>query len=259
MYPVESPAIPGYETAWLTRSCDETGGDYMDFLTLDGGSVGFAIGDVSGHGIGAALLMAAARAYLRGLISLQADLRDVVERLNDLLSRDMNAEKFMTLFLAVLDPRSHEIRYVCAGHDQPLVYRAASGDVEEIGSTGLPLGMLQGWAYEVGSIAPLEPGDALLLTTDGVWEALSQAGNPLGKARIGMRLAASGGGSARGIVDAILKEVDAHTLGAVAADDSTLVVLKRLEKPGQRSPGPRPGRRRKQALSLPVVLAPAHR
>jgi sigma-B regulation protein RsbU (phosphoserine phosphatase) len=227
LYPVSAPEISGYETAWLTRSCDETGGDYFDFLDVRPNARGFAIGDVSGHGIGAALLMATGRAYLRTLMSLSADLGDVVGRLNDLLVQDMDAEKFMTLFLAALDPETHTLRYVSAGHDRPLVYRAGDGSVVDLGPTGVPLGMVPGWVYRVGEAISLGPGDAILLTTDGVWEAVSASGKRFGKDRIRAALATHGQASARRIIDAILEEVETYTAGAPAADDFTLVVLKR--------------------------------
>ena len=229
MYPVKGLVIPGYEMAWVTRSCDETGGDYFDFFTLGDGRAALAIGDVSGHGIGAALLMTAGRANLRALLSVRSDLKDVVERLNDLLASDMDDAKFMTLFLASLDHRKHEVVFVNAGHDQPLIFRRRTSTCDELDATGLPVGMIAGAAYEVGTVAPLEPGDVFLLTTDGVWEATNAGGERFGKDRLGEILRHAAGGSPREVIDAILKSVESYTGGLVHPDDSTLLVLKRVE------------------------------
>jgi sigma-B regulation protein RsbU (phosphoserine phosphatase) len=228
MYPVQGLDIPGYDMAWLTRSCDETGGDYFDFLLTGDDHAGFAIGDVSGHGIGAALLMATGRANLRALLSVKSDLKEVMDRLNDLLARDMDDDKFMTLFVGSLNFRSHEVTFVNAGHDQPLLFRSASGKVEDLDTTGLPLGMMPAWSYDIRDVAPLAPGDVLLLTTDGVWEAANPGRERFGKGRLRTALAAASAGSAQEVVDAILKSVESYTQGVPHPDDITLLVLKRI-------------------------------
>ncbi|MBI4601082.1 MAG: SpoIIE family protein phosphatase [Planctomycetes bacterium] len=228
MYPVRVLEIPGYDMAWLTRSCDETGGDYFDFFALGDERACFVIGDVSGHGIGAALLMATGRANLRALLSVKEDLKDVMDRLNDLLSRDMDAEKFMTLFLGCLDHRRHQLHFVNAGHDQPLLCRARDGGVQDLETTGVPLGMMPGWSYDLGPAVDLAPGDALLMTTDGVWEATSPEGERFGKERLRAALARHAAGRAQEIVDAILVEVERYTRGLAHPDDLTLGVVKRV-------------------------------
>ncbi len=229
MYPVDGLVIPGYDMAWLTRSCDETGGDYFDFLALGEDHAGFVIGDVSGHGIGAALLMASGRANLRALLSVKTDLKEVMDRLNDLLAKDMDDEKFMTLFVGGLNYRDHNVAFVNAGHDQPLLFRRASKSVQDLDSTGLPLGMMPGWSYDVGNAGSLEPGDVLLLTTDGVWEAANSNAERFGKDRLRAALSEAADGSAQQIVDTILKSVEGYTAGVPHPDDITLVVLKRLK------------------------------
>jgi sigma-B regulation protein RsbU (phosphoserine phosphatase) len=143
MYAVDKKAIPGYESAWTTRTCDETGGDYLDLISLPEPRTAFAVGDVSGHGIGAALLMATGRASLRALLSVKDESpREVLNCLNVLLGHDLlDMEMFMTMFVSFLDYERHELSYVNAGHDRPLFYRADAGVVTQLGSSGIPLGL----------------------------------------------------------------------------------------------------------------------
>jgi len=228
MYPVEGLEIAGYDMAWWSQSCDETGGDYFDFLKLGDDRAGFAIGDVSGHGIGAALLMATGRANLRALLSVKTDLKEVMERLNGLLFEDMDDETFMTLFIGCLNHRGHTVDYVNAGHDQPLLYRRAEKDVTTLTSTGIPLGMLPGSRYGMGVSQRLSPGDVMLLTTDGVWEATCPEQEHFGKERLKSLLATHAGGTARDLVDVIRREVETYTGSLRYRDDFTLVVIKRV-------------------------------
>jgi sigma-B regulation protein RsbU (phosphoserine phosphatase) len=231
MYPVKAPGVDGYDIAWITRSSEETGGDYFDFLSLDPGRLVLAVGDVSGHGIGAALLMAAGRANLRALLSVKQDLKEVMGRLNDLLVQDMDSERFMTLFLGSLDTREHSLAFVSAGHDPPLFYSRSRRQVVALRSTGIPLGMMPKWDYERGLEQRMDCGDILLLTTDGVWEATSQSGERFGRERVMEALTDTAEGPAREIVEAILSRLEAHMGGADPQDDMTLVVLKRLSAP----------------------------
>jgi sigma-B regulation protein RsbU (phosphoserine phosphatase) len=227
MYPTQALEIPGYAMAWVTRSCDETGGDYFDFIAGADGCIYCAVGDVSGHGIGAALLMATGRAELRALLSVKTDCKEIVDRLNGLLAQDMDSAKFMTLVLFRLDPRTHALTHVNAGHDPPILLRADGRTMDVLGSTGIPLGMLPEWSYEVGADRVFAIGDALLLTTDGVWEAPSPSGDRYGKRRLEEVLLRHADDGAQGVVDAILEDVDRFTSG-VLEDDLTIVVLKRM-------------------------------
>jgi sigma-B regulation protein RsbU (phosphoserine phosphatase) len=229
MYPKEGPLIPGYDVAWINRSCEETGGDYFDFIPVDGQNLAVVIGDVAGHGIGAALLMATGRANLRALFSLKRGIRDVVTALDALLEEDMDVEKFMTLFVANIDFERHLLTYVNAGHDHPLLFRKADGKVETLPATGLPLGILGRDSQHVpGAVSPLDAGDVLLLTTDGVWEETDTEGNRFGKERLTEVFRRWAGAPAQGIVESIHAEVAAFTRGRDRKDDFTLVAVKRV-------------------------------
>ena len=227
MYPVAAFEVPGYELAWLSRSCDETGGDYFDFMEIDQERTAFVIGDVSGHGMGAALLMASGRANLRALLTVKSDLKEVVERLNDLLGDDMDEDKFMTLFLGRLDHVRHRVTFVNAGHDQPVFYSPSRERLEELNSTGTPLGMFAGWEYDLGEELDMEPGDLVFLSTDGVWEARNAERELFGKKRLCEILRETAEAPVADIVSAIVESVEGHLGATPAQDDLTLAVLRR--------------------------------
>ena len=172
--------------------------------------------------------MATGRANLRALLSVKSDIKEVVCRLNDLLANDMDTEKFMTLFLVCLNHRDHGLAFVNAGHDLPLLYRSQGGAVQSLPATGIPLGIMSGWPYEICLADAMNPGDILLMTTDGVWEGTNASGERFGKKRLEEGLASYADRSARGIIDAIIKDVEVFSQGVPHPDDVTTVVLKRL-------------------------------
>ncbi|MFQ5655609.1 MAG: PP2C family protein-serine/threonine phosphatase, partial [Planctomycetota bacterium] len=224
LYPRVAPDLPGLDIAWRSASCEETGGDYFDFIPLDDRGLALAIGDVSGHGIGAALLMASARAGLRSILSRDEAVSTTVQRLNDQLEMDMEIDQFMTLFVAAIRPGESRFHFVNAGHDAPCIYRGRAGSMEVLGSTGIPLGLFAGAQHNTGEAASLAPGDILFLTTDGLWEVYGPGGQMLGKERLIEIFRESARGSAREIADAVLERVAAFTGGGDARDDVTLVV-----------------------------------
>lgn len=239
-YPSKSPQFPGLEIAWRAESCDETGGDYFDFIPQDDRRLTVAVGDVSGHGIGAALLMASARASLRAGFAHDEPLAEVISRLNDQLEDDMELERFMTLFISTIGSEEEPVRFVNAGHDPPCIYRQGADIVEELWSTGMPLGLFAGAEFETGETARLEGGDVMLFTTDGVWEVSSPEGDMLGKPRlleIFRTHARKPGMTAATVADGILEDVNAFTSEAAPRDDVTLVVMA-ARGPGDES-GPR--------------------
>ncbi len=225
LLPKAPPALPGFEIAGATHPAQETGGDYFDFIPLPGGDWWVAVGDASGHGIGAALLMAAARAYLRALAVTHTGPDQVLDRVNRRLAEDVTADHFVTLFLARLSPRWHSLVYSSAGH-VPGYVLDARGDVRLVlPSTGVPLGLGPAGGFPQGPEAILGPGDLVLLLSDGIVEARSGGGKLFGLERTLEVVRAHRSEPAGDIVAALLQEARAWSPGP-PADDMTVVVLK---------------------------------
>lgn len=225
LLPHDVPPIPGYDFAHSYRTANEVGGDYYDLTPLPDGRVALLVGDASGHGMAAGLVMAIANATLKTALDLDPSPERVIRLLNRTLCRTGTNRTFMTVFYALLDPGTGEMEYVCAGHPFPLL-RRADGTVEELGCGGLPLGMRE--PLEIcAETAVLEPGDLLLLYTDGLAEALDTQGKEaFGYPRI--TALTRDGGSPRTVHERILRAFDSHVGDEPIKDDLTLLVAARL-------------------------------
>jgi len=182
------------------------------------------MGDVSGHGVGAALVMATARAFLRGLMAGSRDPAAVLGRLNELLAADVRAGRFVTLFLGVLDPAAGRLRYASAGHDPPLHRRAADGRTLELEATGPPLAILAEAEFPARSVA-VAPGDWLVLTTDGAWELCDARGERFGRARLAEAVAGLAAETPAGMLAGLRRRVLAFAGAVDPADDVSLAVV----------------------------------
>ena len=226
LLPESEPVLPGWRFAAFGRSCDQTGGDYHDFLPTADGGCDVVLGDVSGHGIGAALLMSTARAFLRALHEREPDPGRIITRMNTLLEHDMADDAFMSFLYARLGSDG-SCALVNAGHEVPLHFRPGHGFIEnEVG--GMLMGLLPDMEYELTAVAPLIVGDLQVLFTDGIFEAQApptweQYGMDRLRAVV-ERHAASG---AAGVRDAIVADVDRWLGGHPQHDDMTLVVAER--------------------------------
>lgn len=237
LLPVSTPRIEGVDIAFACIFSDETGGDFFDFLdhgtvhgVPDSPKLSIVVGDVTGHGIGAALLMASARAYLRMQSESSTSPAELLTKVNTLLTKDnYGTGRFVTLFTLQLDTQSKEVLWASAGHDPAITYTAATGLIDEMRATGLPLGVTPESTYHENCCRLFSPGDIIVIGTDGIWEAMSPAGVMLGKDRLRDIIAGNATLSAQGIVNAITKAVTAHLNGAEQYDDVTLVVLKFLQ------------------------------
>ncbi|MBI4616107.1 MAG: SpoIIE family protein phosphatase [Planctomycetes bacterium] len=226
--PREAPSMESLEVAGWSMACDEIGGDYYDYIPLGPDQVGIAIGDVSGHGVGAALLMATARALLRAFASQSPDLSDMFFRVNNLLSLDVKDDAFMTLFLGAFDFRQRRLRYTSAGHDEPVHYRPSTGEFRLLESTGIPLGMLQDQDFPVAEVGELQSGDLFAFSTDGVREARNRALEQFGPERLQAALVRHRDEPAVEIVRAIHKDVLDYCGELPPHDDVSLVVVRVL-------------------------------
>jgi len=225
--------VRGGGLAALARSiaCAGAGGDYVDFWPLrstDGRETGewtLVIGDVSGHGVGAALVMATARAFLRGLLAQSRDLPAVLARLNDLLATDVERGRFVTLFVATLDPGSGTLQYASAGHDPPLHRRAADGTLVELSATGPPLAILPEAEFPSRAVT-IAAGDWLILTTDGAWELRNQSGEAFGRERLAAAVDRLAAETPDGMLAGLRRCVLGFAGSVDPADDISLVVVR---------------------------------
>jgi serine phosphatase RsbU (regulator of sigma subunit) len=230
LLPHQMPKLPGFEVSGTSLPSHEVGGDYFDFLELDTGRLGVAIADVAGKGIPAALLMANLQASLRAQDLRPESVSAIASRLNGILVKNTDERMFVTLFCGVLDRMSATFTYTNAGHNPPILLRA-DGRLERLEQGGLLLGFLSGQSY-VQAEAALEPGDLLVLFTDGITEAVDPQAEGsesryFGEEKLIQVLRANASGSVAEIQAAVLSAVATHTRQSPQGDDITLVVIKR--------------------------------
>ncbi len=179
-----SPSLPGYDIAGATYPAVETSGDYFDFIPMKNGNLGLVIADVSGHGIGSALIMTATRAYLRAFAKFENDPGIILNWVNKKLCEDLDEINFVTLILARIDPFKNQLNYASAGH-VPAYLLDKHGDVKHVlESTGIPLGIMKDHKIEKGKTIQLDPKDMVVFLTDGIAEATSLNDDQFGYARI---------------------------------------------------------------------------
>jgi serine phosphatase RsbU (regulator of sigma subunit) len=180
LFPTEQPAFPGLEIWGASYPADETGGDYFDYMNPSRDQLDVAIGDVSGHGYGPALIMAATRAYVRALAMAHAELDDVLAITNRVLAADVGGDHFVTLLLARLDLSSHSLVYTSAGHTPGYILDDSGAVRSTLDSTSIPLGILDEAEFPTASRVAFQSGDLVFLYTDGVVEAMSPDGQYYG-------------------------------------------------------------------------------
>jgi len=224
LFPQSLPEIEGLDYAGACRPAQEVGGDYFDFLKLAGGEFGFAIGDVSGKGISAALLMASLQASIRSqTLSGNHDLAGLMTNVNRLIYDSSASNRYATLFYAQYDPASRMLRYVNAGHNPPFVLRANT--VIPLDTGGPVVGLLQQPRYEQGSLV-LEPADLVVCYTDGISESLNAAEQEWGEQRLIETTRSWRAASAGQILDHIMDAATKFAAGAPQHDDMTLVIVR---------------------------------
>ena len=217
--------IRGIELAALSHPCYEVGGDYFDFIELPGGDLGLAIGDVSGKGVSAALIMSSVQAALRVAAPIEDDLARLVARLNALIFRSASGRKYATFFFARYSPATGVLRYVNAGHNPP--YIATEAGLTEIESTGRPIGILPESSYTEGTIE-LPHGSTLFLYTDGLNEAADPDDVEFGNDNLRNLFRAQRNEATNEIPKRVLDAVIKFERGAKATDDKTIVVMRRV-------------------------------
>lgn len=229
LLPEVAPSLAGYDLAGCSVPAEMVGGDYYDYIDVGGGRWGICLGDVSGKGVPASLLMANLQATLRGQARVDQSVGDCVRWANRLLYRSTAPDKFATLFYCVLDPQTHELTYCNAGHERPLLMACSpDGDcLEELPDGGLVLGVMDDFPYTEGRLS-IEPGAVLLIYSDGVTDAVNAADQAFGTTGVERVLRSLENPSAQEILDAALTAVLAHAGDVPAFDDVTLIVIRRV-------------------------------
>lgn len=229
LLPAADPKPDLLDIAGRSKYCDATGGDYYDFLDVsrvsDTGAM-VAVGDVMGHGVASALLMATARAALRSHVSEDANLASLMMKVNRVLASDARHNRFMTMALVVIDPVKGAARWASAGHDPTIVYHASDNTFDELEGGGVPLGMMEEEVYEQYSYAGLRHGDVLVIGTDGIWEMANPAGELYGKDRLREFMREHHQRPAREMADLLERELATFRGQATVLDDVTFVVIK---------------------------------
>jgi phosphoserine phosphatase RsbU/P len=226
LLPKASPEIPGYEIAGKSIPAQVVGGDYFDFIPMSDHRLAICVGDVSGKGLPASLLMANTQATLRGQTLIHPSAKECMARSNKLLFDSTSPEKFVTVFYSILDPSEHQLSYSNAGHDIPYVL-SATGAVNRLKIGGIPLSMLEHFPFEEETVT-LQPGDLLVICSDGIAEAMNVNQVQFGEERLSALLNTLRDVSAPKVIDGIIASVKEHAGAAPQADDMTIVVVRRL-------------------------------
>jgi phosphoserine phosphatase RsbU/P len=230
LFPQEYPPIAGVDYAGGCRPALGVGGDYYDFILRKETGVGIAIGDVSGKGIPAALLMATLRAFLRGqTLHRRSDLAGVMANLNALVFESSSANRYATFFYGELDCSSRTLTYVNCGHNAPMIFRqsGAGGTVLRLDTGGPVIGLMEDCVFEQACVA-LEAGDVLVAFTDGISEAMNGDDEEWGEERLMEAVRANSSDAARTLIDHLMDAADQFVSGAPQHDDMTLVVVRLL-------------------------------
>lgn len=230
LLPMRDPYLAGLDIAGRSLYCDETGGDYYDYIQStrqNPGTIGLVLGDVSGHGIPSALLMATARAFIRQRSNWPGSLADIVRDVNRQLAHDVeDSSSFMTLFYLMIDRPNRTLNWVRAGHDPAILYDPVQDRFEELMGDGIPLGIDADWPYTVNERRGLQEGQIIVLGTDGTWEAHNAEGEMFGKQPLLDVIRELRHHSARDILDAAIEALNRFRGNHELEDDVTLLVAK---------------------------------
>lgn len=254
LLPSGAPKTPGLDIAGQSKYCDATGGDYYDFIDvsdLPGGRVLIAVGDVMGHGIAAALLMATARAALRAHSWRFGSLGELMDRVNTVLAREARHGRFMTMILVIVDPLDGVVRWASAGHDPPIIYEPHADRFIEVEGGDVPLGVIEETQYEEYTIPALAPGAVVFIGTDGIWEAANAEGAMFGKDRLRDLIRAMPRASSAEIARRVQDELARFCGEQRPQDDVTLVVIRLENIPSSPDSG-------EHADARAPIQAPAH-
>jgi serine phosphatase RsbU (regulator of sigma subunit) len=226
LLPKEQPQIPGYDIAGSSKPAQVVGGDYFDFIPVDERRTALCLGDVSGKGLPASLLMANLQATLRGQTLGVNSARECIQRCNKLLYQSTSSEKFVTLFYGILDRERHALSFTNAGHENPFLF-SAGGAANRLTEGGVVLSILEEFPYKEATV-DFRPGDVLVIFSDGITEAINPAQELFGEARLAAVIGEHRTATAQEMIERIMGAVRAYAGTAPQMDDMTVVVVKRL-------------------------------
>lgn len=234
LLPSAPPVVDGLDIAGRSMYCDDTGGDYFDYLTLPqagfGPRLGVAVGDVTGHGIPSALTMTTVRALLRAKAHESSSLSTVMNDVNVHLAEDSTGGRFVTLIYMVLEPKTRNVKWVSAGHDPVIVYEPVQEKFTELAGQDIPLGVDGNWHYREGQRDSWCDGAIMVIGTDGVWEARNPQGAMFGKDQLRDVIKRHAHRSAESICEAVSQALNVFRGETAFKDDVTLVVIKFVPK-----------------------------
>lgn len=230
LLPHKSPQFEWLDIAGKSIYCDETGGDYYDYLYDDSyknREVRVAIGDVSGHGISSALLMATFRSYLRHRSTLPGDVAAVISDVNSQIAKDVeDSGQFVTMFFLNIDAANMETSWIRAGHDPAILYDPADNSFQELGGPGVAVGVMEDYQYRSSTKTSIRTNQIILLSTDGIWEARNKKGEMFGKSRIYNIIRDNKSLSANEMINVVLHSLSSFLENSKIEDDITLVIIK---------------------------------
>ncbi|GIX04422.1 MAG: hypothetical protein KatS3mg114_0291 [Planctomycetaceae bacterium] len=227
LFPREWPHLAGYQVAAWWEPAEYVSGDYYDWLRASDGRWFFAIGDVSGHGLAAALLMSSLRAMVHVLTHTVSQPARILEVLRSALAADLGQQRFITFLCLALDPQTHVIQVANAGHAPGFLYRRETGQIEILPPMATPIGFPAWGESRAPGIWRLAPGDMLVLGTDGTFEARNSAGELFGMQRLQLLVQQHGHRDAEQVLHVVRESLHQHQQGVAPADDCTLVLIRR--------------------------------
>jgi serine phosphatase RsbU (regulator of sigma subunit) len=227
LLPATMPDLTGFDMAAMSRSADQTGGDYYDWRYLEDQRAVITIADVTGHGIGPALVTAACRAYVRAVVTEHADPAVIIDRVNRLLTEDMAQGNFVTFAMLDLDAKTNTGHFLAAGHGPTFFVHGSTGEISSIGAHGLPLGIIEEQKLDEAVKFDFEPGDLVVLVSDGFFEWANEAGEQFGLDRLSQTICDHCQKSADDLIEQMDLAIGQFVDGRPQDDDMTAVVIKR--------------------------------
>jgi sigma-B regulation protein RsbU (phosphoserine phosphatase) len=229
LLPSSAPQIPGLDISGISIYCDETGGDYYDYLNLPGDRLGIVVADAADHGVSAALQMATARAFLLYGSQKANGISGLIDDINRYLVRDsLHTGRFVSLFMLEVDPQQKSLRWIRAGHEPAYLFEPIANEFQQLSGDGIVLGVDEDYRFQSSAHQPWKTGSIIVVGTDGIHETRNEEGKMFGRERLQKVIRRTYEGKAVSIQTAILEELETFRGSALQEDDITLVVVKLL-------------------------------